>query len=179
MPYIFGKLWHLAIIWAIWKAFQCILQGVRFLLANHTRLSPTSENESYLMLFSSSLNLRIFLILSNSPSPPIHPHWNGARITQSEFLSCEGWGWWGSIFVDKPESFSIHSMIQQPSDPRRGVNVEHNCQKGLFSSCRNERTRPKRTRGRAAFSERQEPTSVFNPPPPPSNKYWLPPKIVS
>ena len=47
MPYIFGKLWHLAIIWAIRKAFQCILQGVRFFLANHTRLSPTSENESY------------------------------------------------------------------------------------------------------------------------------------
>ena len=47
MPYIFGKLWHLAIIWAIRKAFQCILQGVRFLLANHTRLSPTSENDSY------------------------------------------------------------------------------------------------------------------------------------
>ena len=47
MSYSFGKLWHLAIIWAIRKAFQCILQGVRFLLANHTRLSPTSENESY------------------------------------------------------------------------------------------------------------------------------------
>ena len=47
MPYIFGKLWHLAIIWAIRKAFQCILQGVRFLLANHTRLFPTSENDSY------------------------------------------------------------------------------------------------------------------------------------
>ena len=47
MPYIFGKLWHLAIIWAIRKAFQCILQCVRFLLANHTRLSPTSENDSY------------------------------------------------------------------------------------------------------------------------------------
>ena len=47
MPYIFGKLWHLAIIWAIRKAFQCILQGVRFLLANHTRLSPTSDNDSY------------------------------------------------------------------------------------------------------------------------------------
>ena len=47
MSYIFGKLWHLAIIWAIRKAFQCILQGVRFLLANHTRLSPTSDNESY------------------------------------------------------------------------------------------------------------------------------------
>ena len=47
MPYIFGKLWHLAIIWAIRKAFQCILQGVRFLLANHTRLSPTSNNDSY------------------------------------------------------------------------------------------------------------------------------------
>ena len=29
MSYIFGKLWHLA-IWAIRKAFQCILQGVRF-----------------------------------------------------------------------------------------------------------------------------------------------------
>ena len=47
MPYIFGKLWHLAIIWAIRKAFQCILQGVRFLLANHTRISPTSDNDSY------------------------------------------------------------------------------------------------------------------------------------
>ena len=48
MPYIFGKLWHLAIIWAIRKSFQCILQGVRFLLAIHTGLSPTSENESYI-----------------------------------------------------------------------------------------------------------------------------------
>ena len=48
MPYIFGKLWHLAIIWAIRKAFQCILQGVRILLANHTRISPTSENDSYI-----------------------------------------------------------------------------------------------------------------------------------
>ena len=47
MPYIFGKLWHLAIIWAIRKAFQCILQCVRILLANHTRISPTSENDSY------------------------------------------------------------------------------------------------------------------------------------
>ena len=47
MPYIFGKLWHLAIIWAIRKAFKCILQAVRFLLANHTRLSPTSDNKSY------------------------------------------------------------------------------------------------------------------------------------
>ena len=47
MPYIFGKLWHLAIIWAIRKAFQCILQGVRFLLAKQTRLSGTSDNESY------------------------------------------------------------------------------------------------------------------------------------
>merc|ERR1719270_2754590 len=47
MPYIFGKLWHLAIIWAIRKAFQCILQGVRILLAKYTRISPTSENDSY------------------------------------------------------------------------------------------------------------------------------------
>ena len=29
------------------KSFKCILQDVRFLLANHTRLSPTSDNESY------------------------------------------------------------------------------------------------------------------------------------
>ena len=47
MSYRFGKLWHLAIIWAIRKIFQCIPQGVRFLLANHTRLSPTSEDDSY------------------------------------------------------------------------------------------------------------------------------------
>ena len=39
----------LSLIWAIRKAFQCILQGVRFLLANHTRLSPTSENDSYIL----------------------------------------------------------------------------------------------------------------------------------
>ena len=49
MPYIFGKLWHLAIIWAIRKAFQCILQGVRILLAKYPRFSPTSENESYVV----------------------------------------------------------------------------------------------------------------------------------
>ena len=49
MPYIFGKLWHLAIIWTIRKAFQCILQGVRILLANHTRISPTSDNDSYIL----------------------------------------------------------------------------------------------------------------------------------
>ena len=54
MPYIFGKLWHLAIIWAIRKAFQCILQGVRILLANHTRISPTSDNESYCCFTNSS-----------------------------------------------------------------------------------------------------------------------------
>ena len=47
MAYRFGKLWHLAIIWAIRKAFQCIPQGVRFLLAKQTQLSPTSANESY------------------------------------------------------------------------------------------------------------------------------------
>ena len=52
MPYIFGKLWHLAIIWDIRKAFQCILQGVRILLANHTRISPTSDSDSYLTKLS-------------------------------------------------------------------------------------------------------------------------------
>ena len=47
MSYRFGKLWHLAIIWAIRISFQCILQGVRFLLAKQTGLSGTSKNESY------------------------------------------------------------------------------------------------------------------------------------
>ena len=47
MSYIFGKLWHSAIIWPIRKSFQCILQSVRFLLAKQTRLSGTSDNESY------------------------------------------------------------------------------------------------------------------------------------
>ena len=42
------KLWNLAIIWPIRKSFQCILQGVRFLLAKQTWLSRTSDNESYL-----------------------------------------------------------------------------------------------------------------------------------
>ena len=46
MSYIFGKLWHSAIIWPIRKSFQCILQGVRILLAKQTRLSGTSGNES-------------------------------------------------------------------------------------------------------------------------------------
>ena len=57
MSYIFGKLRHLAIIWAIRKSFQCILQGVTFLLANQTRLSPTSENESYQIEMKSFLTL--------------------------------------------------------------------------------------------------------------------------
>ena len=48
MSYIFGKLWHSAMIWPIKKSFQYILQGVRFLLAKQTRLSGTSDNESYL-----------------------------------------------------------------------------------------------------------------------------------
>ena len=52
MSYIFGKLWHLAIIWAIRKAFQCILQGIRFLLAKQTWLSGTSDNESYIDHFT-------------------------------------------------------------------------------------------------------------------------------
>ena len=36
------------VIWAIKKALQCILQGVRLLLAKQTRLSGTSDNESYM-----------------------------------------------------------------------------------------------------------------------------------
>ena len=36
--------------WAIRKSFQCILQAVRFLLANHTLLSGTSKTFSYWFL---------------------------------------------------------------------------------------------------------------------------------
>ena len=60
MSYRFGKLWHLAIIWAIRKAFHCIQQGVSFLLANHTRLSPTSKNESDIqVIFSSDFRVNV------------------------------------------------------------------------------------------------------------------------
>ena len=38
--------------WPIRKSFKCILQGVRLLLANHTLLSPTSENDSYQLWIS-------------------------------------------------------------------------------------------------------------------------------
>ena len=63
MPYIFGKLWHLSIIWAIRKAFQCILQGVRILLAKYTRISPTSENDSYRPPKDNIANIYVFIKL--------------------------------------------------------------------------------------------------------------------
>jgi len=64
MSYIFGKLWHLAIIWPIRKSFKCILQGVRFLLANHTRLSPTSENDSYIVSEGKNINAMGWCLMS-------------------------------------------------------------------------------------------------------------------
>ena len=47
MSNIVGNLWHLAIIWPIRKWFLCILQGVRFLLADHTLLFGAYETFSY------------------------------------------------------------------------------------------------------------------------------------
>ena len=78
--YIFGKLWHLAIIWAIRKAFQCILQGVRILLAKYTRISPTSDNESYSIL-SSKLTFKSWISTSEKrgPSCPNWGHGGGVR----------------------------------------------------------------------------------------------------
>ena len=71
MPYIFGKLWHLAIIWAIRKAFQCILQCVRFLLANHSLLSGTSETFSYIYIERKILTFsKSHLLLYVFPSEP-------------------------------------------------------------------------------------------------------------
>ena len=81
MPYIFGKLWHLAIIWAIRKAFQCILQGVRFLLANHTLLSPTSDNDSDI--------LRVNAILQ--PKQNLAPFVK-ACINQMQVIESGHWG---------------------------------------------------------------------------------------
>ena len=72
MSYRFGKLWHLAIIWAIRKAFRCILQGVRFLPANHTRLSPTSENDSYryISIYARNVEWKVcFLTIGTHISP--------------------------------------------------------------------------------------------------------------
>ena len=115
MPYIFGKLWHLAIIWAIRKAFQCILQGVRFLLANHARLSPTSENESYTLwsidcasCFSlanmkySSLNIGLSLFLV----PPFELH---KKTTQVQVRSDQ----WSDIWVMR----AMHYPIQPVAAP--------------------------------------------------------------
>ena len=75
MPYIFGKLWHLAIIWPIRKAFQCILQGVRILLAKYTRISPTSENESYTIKSK---------IAANETS------WQGELLARPQGGACQG-----------------------------------------------------------------------------------------
>ena len=80
MSYIFGKLWHLAIIWAIRKAFQCIVQGVRFLLSNHTRLSPTSDNESYSYCYTLSGEKLVHCV---SPSDW---HFSPSRFSETEFL---------------------------------------------------------------------------------------------
>ena len=45
--YISGKLMYQRSIWYIWKQFQCILRGVRVLLANCKWFSATSETSSY------------------------------------------------------------------------------------------------------------------------------------
>ena len=70
MPYIFGKLWHSAIIWAIRKAFQCILQDVRILLAKYTRISPTSENDSYIDKYSCTS----YFLLKDGLVSVLHQH---------------------------------------------------------------------------------------------------------
>ena len=91
MPYIFGKLWHLTIIWAIRKAFQCILQGVRILLAKYTWISPTSENDSYIDIYRNSMQLCSFQFLPNNDN-----QWDGGLSNigwnrqQSNWAECKG-----------------------------------------------------------------------------------------
>ena len=77
MSYIFGKLWHLAIIWPIRKSFQCTLQGVRFVLPNsgpetsrqckiaaHWRVSKSKRKHGLVILDRFVENMRVcdFLI---------------------------------------------------------------------------------------------------------------------
>ena len=84
MSYFFGKLWHSAIIWPIRKSFQCTLKGVRFLLAIQTRLSGTSDNESYMNSsnpFIPPLKVHSMLSLNSnsaqaSHGKPLHFHPN-------------------------------------------------------------------------------------------------------
>ena len=56
----FGKFMFQRSIWVIWNQLKCILQGVRFLLANCTCISATSKTVSYkckilLMVFSDAM----------------------------------------------------------------------------------------------------------------------------
>ena len=93
MPYIFGKLWHLAIIWAIRKAFQCILKGVRILLANHTRISPTSENDSYI-LFISLMVISFSAVERRINVSKAKFAWDSrksSKISSEVVIKCEGW----------------------------------------------------------------------------------------
>ena len=102
MPYIFGKLWHLAIIWAIRKAFQCILQAVRFLLANHTRLSPTSENDSYTIHTYCSMDQECKNGKYKS-SCVVHLGFRPTSLTV--FLATEALCWTGSSVIAKESTF--------------------------------------------------------------------------
>ena len=70
MSHIFGKLWHSAIIWPIRKSFECILQDVRFLLANHTLLSGTSETFSFILYIVYFILLLIVHGMAGEPSMP-------------------------------------------------------------------------------------------------------------
>ena len=62
MSYIFGKLMHQRLILAIRKPFWCILRGVRFLLANRTLISTTSQTFSYLEKKNNILLYSIYAI---------------------------------------------------------------------------------------------------------------------
>ena len=85
MSYIFGKLWHSAIIWPIRKSFKCILQGVRFLLANQTRLSGPSDNE-----LNTIMNVDILI-------KRISDHQLVAGLQDYEWQTSPMWFWWSSL----------------------------------------------------------------------------------
>ena len=113
MSYIFGKLWHLAIIWPIRKSFQCILQGVRFLLAKQTRLSGTSDNESYLDQTSASKSRPSlsFDILIKIQGPYLDQTSASISWLKFSFKILTIYQLWGSFVVSHPPTLSWHDHI--------------------------------------------------------------------
>ena len=115
MSYIFGKLWHSAIIWPIRESFQCILQGVRFLMANQTLLSGTSDNESYhitkagIILVLPAL-LALLALLKSEKNPSTSP-WQAADFLNVTALTPFVCYLWAALWPFDP--FVPHNTLPE------------------------------------------------------------------